>query len=154
MAEPGQAAASGIERVKARWSGDPYLRLLGVELEAVEAGYARIAMPLTEQVLNGGHGVLHGGVICTLIDCAIGIALNSATWTSDEGPLGQTTTDLNVSFLAGARKGPVIAEAKLIRRGGTLAVGEATVTDGAGATVAVGRATFMIIRPGGRVAGS
>lgn len=143
---------AALERVRQRWQADPYLKLLGVELETVEPGTCRLSLPLTEKVLNGGHGVLHGGVVCTLVDCAIGIALGAANAASSDGPIGQTTTDLNVSFLAGARKGPVSVEGRILRRGGTLAVGEATVRDADGATVAVGRATFMIIRPGSRVA--
>jgi uncharacterized protein (TIGR00369 family) len=145
----GPEMESDRERIASRWASDPFLRLLGIEVESFEPGRATLKMPVTEKVLNGGHGVLHGGVVSTLIDCAIAVALHSANLAAAEGSVGQTTTDLNVSFLAGAREGPITAEGRLVRRGGTLAVGEATVRDGNGATVAVGRGTFMILRSRG-----
>jgi uncharacterized protein (TIGR00369 family) len=76
---------------------------------------------------------------------AVGGAL-STLHAEAAGGVGQTTLDLNVSFLSAAR-GDVIAEGRILRRGRTIAFGEASVTDTAGATVAVGRATYMILAP-------
>jgi acyl-coenzyme A thioesterase PaaI-like protein len=52
-----------------------------------------------------------------------------------------------VSFVGAARGDAVYAEGRILRRGRTIAFGETRVTDGAGALVAVGRATYMIIAP-------
>jgi uncharacterized protein (TIGR00369 family) len=60
------------------------------------------------------------------------------------GGVGQTTLDLNVSFM-GAGTGDVIADGRILRRGRTIAFGEASITDGAGKLLAVGRATYMIL---------
>jgi len=136
-----------LERVRSRWQSDPYVRLLGLEIVSFEPGRALLRLPLNENVLNAGRGAPHGGALCSAMDIAIGIALNAANATAGEGSLGQTTTDISVSFLAGAGEGPLAIEAEIIRRGRTLAVGEATVRDAKGAAVAVGRATFMIVRP-------
>ena len=57
---------------------------------------------------------------------------------------GQTTLDLNVSFI-GAAGGDVFAEGRILRRGRSIAFGEATITDAAGKLLAVGRATYMIL---------
>jgi uncharacterized protein (TIGR00369 family) len=141
-----QTEAEALERVRQRWESDPYLRLLGLEVVDFGPGRATLRLPLTENVLNGGQGVAHGGSLCSAMDIAIGIALNAANATAGEGPLGQTTTDLHVNFLAGAREGPLTIEAEIVRRGGTLAVGDSRVLDARGKVVAVGRATFMIIR--------
>ena len=43
------------------------------------------------------------------------------------------------------RDGEIFAEGRILRAGRTIAFGEATVSDGAGATLAVGRATYMIL---------
>jgi uncharacterized protein (TIGR00369 family) len=64
---------------------------------------------------------------------------------ASEGGVGQTTLDLNVSFLASARQGNIYAEGRIIKRGRTIAFGEATITDGDGNLLAVGRATYMIL---------
>jgi len=147
-----ETQAEALERVRRRWESDPYLRLLGLELVDFAPGRATLRLPLTEKVLNGGQGVAHGGSLCSAMDIAIGIALNAANATAGEGPIGQTTTDLHVNFLAGAREGPLTIEAEVIRRGGTLAVGDSRVLDAKGKVVAVGRATFMIIRRRGPAA--
>jgi uncharacterized protein (TIGR00369 family) len=60
------------------------------------------------------------------------------------GGVGQTTLDMNVSFI-GASTGDVFAEGRILRRGRTIAFGEATITDAAGKLVAAGRATYMIL---------
>jgi uncharacterized protein (TIGR00369 family) len=144
--QTGRDEVAALERVKRRWESDPYVRLLGLEIVDFAPGKSRLSLPLSERILNGGQGVPHGGSLCSAMDIAIGIALNAMNATADEGPVGQTTTDLNVSFLAGAREGPLIIEAEIIRRGSTLAVGESSVRDANGNLAAVGRATFMIIR--------
>jgi uncharacterized protein (TIGR00369 family) len=148
MSERGAAEtdAEALDRVKRRWESDPYVQLLGLEIVDFAPGRATLRLPLSDRVLNGGQGVPHGGALCSAMDIAIGIALNAWNATAGEGPVGQTTTDLNVSFLAGAREGPLSIEAEIVRRGGTLAVGESRVRDAKGELAAVGRATFMIIR--------
>ncbi len=135
-----------LARVRARWESDPYVRLLGIEITAFGPGKATLRLPLADKILNGGQGVPHGGALASAMDIAIGIALNAWNATAGEGALGQTTTDLNITFLSGAREGPLTIEAEIIRRGGTLAVGESRVLDAKGTPAAVGRATFMIIR--------
>ena len=87
---------------------------------------------------------MHGGVYSALVDMAVGGAL-STLHAASEGGVGQTTLDLNVSFLASSRQGDVFAEGRIIKRGRTIAFGEATVTDGDGTVLAVGRATYMIL---------
>ena len=54
---------------------------------------------------------------------------------------------MNVSFLAAAGDGDLVAEGRLLRRGRTIAFGEARISDGAGKLVAVGRATYMLLQP-------
>src|SRR5215510_9589961 len=81
-----------------------------------------------------------------LVDMAVGGAL-STTNENAAGGVGQTTLDLNVSFLAAASDGEIRAEGRLLRRGRSIAFGEARITDGAGKLVAVGRATYMLLSP-------
>jgi uncharacterized protein (TIGR00369 family) len=62
-----------------------------------------------------------------------------------QGGVGQTTLDLNVTFLAGARQGDIFAEGRIIKKGRTIAFGDVTIMDGGGTVCAVGRATYMIL---------
>lgn len=64
------------EAVRARIAGDPFCRLLGIELEELAPGYARLGMTLTAQMLNF-HGTGHGAAIFALADAAHAAASNS-----------------------------------------------------------------------------
>jgi uncharacterized protein (TIGR00369 family) len=85
-------------------------------------------------------------VYSALVDTAVGGAL-STLHAASEGGVGQTTLDLNVSFLAGASEGDILAEGRILKRGRSIAFGEARITDAAGRLLAVGRATYMILAP-------
>lgn len=56
--------------------GDPYGQLLGVCLEDVRPGYARVSLDLRPEHRNF-HGVVHGGLVFSLADCAFAAASNS-----------------------------------------------------------------------------
>jgi uncharacterized protein (TIGR00369 family) len=57
------------------------------------------------------------------------------------------TLDLNITFIGAAREGEIFAEGRIIRKGGTIAFGEADIIDATGELLARGRATYMILRP-------
>ncbi len=58
------------------WAGDRASQGLGMVLEAVGPGTARMAMPVRADMVNG-HGMCHGGFIFTLADSAFAFACNS-----------------------------------------------------------------------------
>ncbi|MCY4502687.1 MAG: hydroxyphenylacetyl-CoA thioesterase PaaI [Alphaproteobacteria bacterium] len=60
----------------AMYEQDDASRNLGIRLEAVGAGWARMSMPVTEGMLNG-HRVCHGGYVFSLADSAMAFASNS-----------------------------------------------------------------------------
>lgn len=89
---------------------DPFARRMGIELQEVRAGYSRVSMTLTPDMLNF-HGIPHGGAIFSLADAAFAAASNSD---------GQTAVALSVtiSFLAAAEPGShLVAEAQELRKG-------------------------------------
>jgi acyl-CoA thioesterase len=58
------------------YESDACSRWLGMVLEAVRPGYARISMPIRPEFLNG-HGICHGGLMFTLADSTFAFACNS-----------------------------------------------------------------------------
>jgi uncharacterized protein (TIGR00369 family) len=120
-----------------------FWRHLGVEVEDAGEGWVRLRVPVRDEIRNAAGAPVHGGVYSALVDMAVGGALGTLH-TETAGGVGQTTLDLNVSFLAAAR-GDILAEGRIIKRGRTIAFGEATIKDSAGTLVAVGRATYMIL---------
>jgi uncharacterized protein (TIGR00369 family) len=123
-----------------------FWRYLGVLVEEAGEGWVRLRVPVKDGLRNAAGAPVHGGVLSALVDMAIGGALGT-THDNAGGGVGQTTLDLNVSFLAAASDGDLVAEGRLLRRGRTIAFGEARISDGAGKLVAVGRATYMLLQP-------
>jgi uncharacterized protein (TIGR00369 family) len=119
---------------------------LGVLVEDAGEGWVRLRVPVKDGLRNAAGAPVHGGVMSALVDMAIGGALGT-THDNAGGGVGQVTLDMNVSFLAAAGDGDLVAEGRLLRRGRTVAFGEARISDGAGKLVAVGRATYMLLQP-------
>ena len=123
-----------------------FWRYLGVQVDDAGEGWVRLRVPVGDGLRNAAGAPVHGGVLSALVDMAVGGALGT-THDNAGGGVGQTTLDLNVSFLAAAGDGDIVAEGRLLRRGRSIAFGEARITDGAGKLVAVGRATYMLLQP-------
>ena len=123
-----------------------FWRYLGVQVDDAGEGWVRLRVPVKDGLRNAVAAPVHGGVLSALVDMAVGGALGT-THDNAAGGVGQTTLDLNVSFLAAAGDGDILAEGRLLRRGRSIAFGEARITDGTGKLVAVGRATYMIVSP-------
>ncbi len=132
-----------LERVRTRARENAFWRYLGVQVDEAREGWVRLRVPVRDELRNAIGAPLHGGVFASLIDMAVGGAL-STMHEAAAGGVDQTTLDLNVSFI-GAGTGDVFAEGRILRRGRTIAFGEASITDAAGKLLAVGRATYMIL---------
>ena len=72
----GAADALARRVADAMYEQDDASRNLGIRLEAVGAGWARMSMPVTDNMLNG-HRVCHGGYVFSLADSAMAFASNS-----------------------------------------------------------------------------
>jgi acyl-CoA thioesterase len=119
---------------------------LGIEVVEVREGWARLRVKVRDELRNAPGAPVHGGVYAALVDAGVGCALSTVNEASGGG-VGQTTLDLNVTFLAAARGAEIFAEGSLLKRGRTIVFGETRVTDGDGSLLAVGRATYMILAP-------
>jgi uncharacterized protein (TIGR00369 family) len=132
----------------ARGRANRFWATLGIEVVEAGEGWVRLRVLVRDDLRNAPGAPVHGGVLATLVDAAVGGALGTYG-DAASGGVDQTTLDLNVSFVAAARGDAIVAEGRILRRGRTIAFGEARVTDVAGTLVAVGRATYMILAPRG-----
>ena len=130
--------------VRERAQANLFWRYLGVEVDDAQEGSVRLRVPVRDALCNAAGAPVHGGVYSALVDMAVGGALSTLHELA-AGGVGQTTLDLNVSFLAAASTGDVFAEGRILKRGRTIVFGEAKITDAAGRLLATGRATYMII---------
>ena len=141
---PSPAPEDPLATVRERTRENLFWRHLGVEVVDARDGWVRLRVRVRDELRNAAGAPVHGGVYSALVDMVVGGAL--ATLHEDaEGGVGQTTLDLNVSFMAAATGDTLYAEGRILRRGRTVVFGETTITDGSGKLLAVGRATYMII---------
>ena len=97
-----------------------------ITIERADGKTCRVRERFGERMLRPG-GTVSGPTLMALADCAMYVVLLSAI-----GPVGlAVTTNLSINFL---RKGPpeqdVVAEARLLKLGKRLAVGEVTLLSG------------------------
>ena len=62
--------------VDAMYANDRASKSIGITVDEVREGYARLNLPITAEMLNG-HGICHGGFIFTLADTAFACACNT-----------------------------------------------------------------------------
>ena len=94
----------------------------GLSILEIGHGVARLRQNVRDGVLRPG-GTISGPVLMTLADVSIYIAILGAIgWV----PLA-VTTNLSINFLKKPAPGPLIADAKLLKLGKRLAVGEIAI---------------------------
>jgi uncharacterized protein (TIGR00369 family) len=110
----------------------PYSQALGVRLEEIDSGGARLRLPFAQPNTNPGQ-VLHGGVAASL--CAIGAqAVARAALGAASGPWHGA--GLQVNYLAAAKAQDVVAVARLLREGKELCFVEIDVATDDGKPIA------------------
>lgn len=97
-----------------------------VRIEHADGQTCRVREPFREGMLRPG-GTVSGPTLMGLADCAMYVVVLSAI-----GPIGlAVTTNLNINFLRkGAAGQDVLAEARLLKLGKRLAVGEVSLFSG------------------------
>lgn len=119
-----------------------FRELLGIDIDERGDGRAKLLFRADEEHLNDG-GIVHGGAIATLADCAMGSALAS-TLGDGEQPV---TVEAKVNYLEPGEPGVLVAEARVRRKGKRFTVLEAEVTQQeTGEHVAYATATFTVLQ--------
>src|SRR5215475_587908 len=101
----------------AKISAKGFSRAAGFRIIKVEPGYAELALPRRDDLLQF-YGHFHGGVITALADHAAGIAVTSGL---PRGRIG-VTVELKVNFLAPADRAELVARAKTLQMSGSIGV--------------------------------
>lgn len=131
-------------------SQSAFVNLVGGRLEEWREGYVRLGLTVEERHTNP-HGVMHGGVITTLMDEAVGGVIASVRGMDEMWKAPHASVDMNVSFLSNARAGDEISvEATVLKLGRSVAFGEAEARRKRGdVLIAKGRFTYAILRADG-----
>ena len=113
-----------MERIRESFDRQGFMRTLGAVLESVESGIVTITCAFDEG-LTQQHGLLHGGVVASLVDVACGYAALSVMPAEQE----VLTVEFKVHFLKPAKTDRVIAVGQVVQAGRTLTVCEGSVFD-------------------------
>jgi acyl-CoA thioesterase len=106
--------------------------MLGMRVLGVKPGYARVAMTVRPDMVNG-HRICHGGLIFSLADSAFAASCNS----HNENTVAAAAS---IDFLAPAFEGDELsAEANELWRSGRSGLYEITVTNQRGERIALFR---------------
>jgi uncharacterized protein (TIGR00369 family) len=123
----------------AKWDTVYFPQLLGFEVEEAKRDYARMRVPFRPE-FNQPAGVMHGGVIMSLIDTVVVPVIGSAY---DE-PREIFTIDLSVRFIAPIVSEDAIAEGWVVKRGRSIVFLEAEVRTDSGVLAATGSLVYKV----------
>jgi len=133
----GQSEAAHRQRLAERaaaalFARDAASQMLGMRLDAVQPGRARVLMKVRADMVNG-HGVCHGGLVFALADSAFAFACN----TGNESTVAAAAS---IDFLIAVHEGDELtAEARELWRTRRNGIYEITVTNQRGERVALFR---------------
>jgi uncharacterized protein (TIGR00369 family) len=113
--------AAMVEEVRRFMETVPFNRFLGLELETLSRGFARMIVRFQEAFIGDPiRRAYHGGVISAIIDTCGGACI----WTLCEPGDRLSTVDLRVDYLRPGSPEDIVVEAKVLRLGNRVGVAE------------------------------
>lgn len=126
-----------LRKIHESFMTSPFNRLVGVEFGAYHDDGVTLTLPVAAEHLNGA-GVVHGGVMLTLADAALGFAIARAVG-------GRcTTAEIKINYLRPVSEGTLSARSRIIRKGRRLVVARAEIHCGK-SQVAEVLSTFAVL---------
>jgi uncharacterized protein (TIGR00369 family) len=141
----GALQRTGLETLQAIRDGvlppPPIARLVQMDIVDLSEGRVEFSCALDESVYNP-IGVVHGGLVCTLLDTVAGCAVHS---TLPQG-LAYTSIELKVNYLRPVHlaSGPLTAVGTVVKPGRRVAFAEGEVRDAAGRAVATASSSLLV----------
>jgi acyl-CoA thioesterase len=133
--------ADGVAALAGEQTVGPLGDVLGIVGELREPGFSRMRLSVDPAFFNP-NGVLHGGVIYTMIDYSMGGAVQVGL------PEGEhcATIEVKVSYLSPVREGELVVETKVVKQGRNIAFTESKVWDSERKLIATGSGSLFILR--------
>jgi len=129
-----------VVRLKKLVKEAPYPSHMNMELAGIDMDTAVVELTLDEYHMQP-FGIVHGGVLATMIDTA---TFWAAFLRLPDGD-GLVNADLKLNYLKAVEKGVLRAEGKCLRYGRSVSYAESSVVDEAGELVAHGTSTLMAL---------
>jgi uncharacterized protein (TIGR00369 family) len=124
----------------------PFFRLIGLDVVDLEPGWSKTRLEHRPDLAQPA-GIMHGGVIASVIDSGIAHALLLTERFQELRDQGGAliSVDLRVKYLRPVSEGVIVCESKVLRLGRQIIHAEAVVTNTEGKDVARGDATYMAV---------
>jgi uncharacterized protein (TIGR00369 family) len=121
-------------------------RSLGLVPEEVGPGHVVIHLRQPGDILRNSRNAVNGGVIATMFDWALGMAIASGV-NADSGRdrIAQATVSLDISYMRAATGENFRTVAKLIRSGSTLAFAEGALENEQGEICATAHGVWRLL---------
>ena len=129
-----------LDAIAGRGPMPPAAELLGWEALSIEPGRVRVRYTAREAFYNP-MGTVQGGFLAAMLDDAMGPALFTLLEERQHAP----TLDMKVSFVRPAYAGALIAEGRVVHKGGSVAFVEGELRTEDGELVATSTATLRIV---------
>jgi uncharacterized protein (TIGR00369 family) len=129
-----------IAAIQASVHRAPYPELIGLVIAELEFDRCRIDLELAHRHMQP-FGIVHGGVLATLIDTAT----FWAGFMRLPEDAGLVNVDLKLNYLKAVTRGVLRAEGRCLRAGRQLSYTEASIHDERGELVAHGTSTLMAL---------
>jgi uncharacterized protein (TIGR00369 family) len=148
--DPGPSTArgltmAGLDYLRAMIDGTlpppPICQLMRYDIVSAEAGRVVFTCEPDESAYNG-IGVVHGGLVCTLLDSVAALALHS---TLPQGR-GCTSVEIKVNYVKAVQLGSglLTATGTVVKAGSRIAFTEGVVSEASGAVVATASSTLLV----------
>ena len=106
----------------------------------IERGWIRVGFEGRSGFLNPA-GRIQGGFLAAMLDDTMG----PVVLMKSEGALYPSSIDMNISFLASAKPGPLVCEAEVLRLGKTVGFVEGRLMDTDGRLLARATSSVMLV---------
>lgn len=128
----------------------PFNRLLGLKLASLDPKKPQIRFAMRPELIgNPARGILHGGVISSVLDVMAGAVIHAALierhGLDESGAFpNMGTIDLRVDYLRPGRGEHFVATGHVVRMGKRIAVAHVELANDAGELIATGSAAYVV----------
>jgi uncharacterized protein (TIGR00369 family) len=128
-----------ITSLRDRLQDSEFYRWAGVEVIDASPGVVEVVFEANSQHLNL-QGLVHGGILATLADTAMGLAVRTVL----EPGRRHVTVQLGIEFLSPGRPGRITARGRSVKIGTQLGFAEADVMNADGRLLARAHSTLSV----------
>ncbi len=142
-----------LQHLSAAFTNIPFNKMLGLQLDYLDTEHVTMNFAMKEDLIgNFMHGILHGGVISSVLDMAGGmVVMAAAVARHQDAPIEDlatiigkcSTIDIQTSFISPGKGEVFIAKAWLIKSGHNISFARMELRNQDDSLIATGAGTYL-----------